>query len=128
MGMTTRADFPMSHLRAAIRKFSSKLLFCFATMCLLFSVAGSAAYAQTAESLSNVKKVYIDSFGHDDAANTLRERMIKQLRKTGRLEIVNTPNAADALIKGSDSIWVVGYVSTNPRAPSSARQPVFQGF
>jgi phosphate transport system substrate-binding protein len=118
----------MSHLQAAIRRSSCKLRFCFVALYLLFSVAGSAARAQTAESLSNVKKVYVDSFGRDDAANALRERMIKQLRKTGRLEVVNTPNAADALIKGSDSIWVVGYVSTNPRAPSSARQPVFQGF
>jgi phosphate ABC transporter phosphate-binding protein len=118
----------MSDPQAAIRRFSSKLLFLFAALYLLLSVTGNTARAQTAKSLSNVKKVYVDSFGHDDAANTLRERMIKQLRKTGRLEIVDTPNAADALIKGSESIWVVGYVSTNPRAPSNARQPVFQGF
>jgi phosphate transport system substrate-binding protein len=84
--------------------------------------------AQTAESLSSVKKVYLDSFGQDDSAIKLRERIIQQLRKSGKLQVVSTPLEADASLKGNADIWVTGYVSTDPRVPSNARQPVIQGF
>ena len=44
------------------------------------------------------------------------------------MEVVNTRTEADAIIKGSGSIWLTGYVSTDLRSPSTTRQPVFQGF
>jgi phosphate ABC transporter phosphate-binding protein len=89
---------------------------------------GSSARAQGAETLSQVKKIYVESFGQDDAATKLRERIINGLRKNGGLEIVTAPNKADAVIKGGESIWVTGYYSNNPRTPSNGRQPVLHGF
>lgn len=32
------------------------------------------------------------------------------------------------MIRGNASIWLTGYESTDPRSPSTMRQPVFQGF
>lgn len=118
----------MWHPQSALRKFLLKALVVFAALSLLLREGGSGARAQSAETLSDVKKVYLDSFGKEDAANKLRERMIKQLRKNRRLEVVTAPKEADAVIKGEESIWVSGYYSTNPRTPSSARQPIIHGF
>jgi len=56
------------------------------------------------------------------------DRTVEQLRRKGKLEVVTTREEADAVIKGSGSIWPTGYVSTDPRSPSTTRQPVFQGF
>lgn len=101
---------------------SSALL---AILILLFAVA---ALAQNAEMLSQVKKVFVESFGTDDAASKLHDAMIKQLRKHTKLEIVTAPNEADATIKGSASIWVSGYVSADARSSANSRQPVLLGF
>jgi phosphate ABC transporter phosphate-binding protein len=84
--------------------------------------------AQTAETLSQVKKVYVEPFGQESAANKLRDRTIEQLRRKGKLEVVSSQNQADAVIKGSAGVWVTGYVSTDPRSPSNARQPISHGF
>ena len=89
---------------------------------------GSGVRAQTAETLSQVKKIYVESLGQDDAATKLRERIIRDLRKNEGLDIVTAPNKADAVIKGGESIWVTGYYSNNPRTPSSGRQPILRGF
>ena len=102
-----------------------KLLLQIAALSIFLS---PALTAQTADSLSTVKKIYVGSFGQDDSANKLRERMLQQIRKSGKLQIVSTPGEADALLKGSEDIWVTGYVSTNPRVPSNSRQPIIQGF
>lgn len=98
------------------------------TLSVLFLAGELGVRAQSAETLSQVKKVYVESFGQDEAAGNLREKTIQQLRKNKRLEVIATPNGADAIVKGNGSIWLVGYTSTNPRAPSSARQPILHGF
>jgi len=95
---------------------------------LVFGSVGQAANAQTAKTLSQVKKVFVDSFGKDEAAERLRERMLEQLGKSGRVEVVNSSSAADAVIRGSESIWIAGYVSSDPRNHSNARQTIFHGF
>jgi phosphate transport system substrate-binding protein len=107
--------------------FLLKALIRFAAL-LLISGGGTDARAQNAESLSQVKKIYVESFGQDDMANKLRERMVKQLRRNGRLEVVTAPKEADAVIKGNESVWVTGYYSTSPRSSSNARQPIIHGF
>ena len=84
--------------------------------------------AQTAETLSQVKKVYVESLGQDDAASKLRESLIQELRRDAKLTIVTDPKESDAIIKGSCTIWITGYFSTDPRAPANSRQPSYQGF
>jgi phosphate ABC transporter phosphate-binding protein len=118
-------------MRATGKAFFSPLLkyfLCVTTISLLVLGGGQGVVAQNAETLSRVKKVYVGSFGEEDAAVKVRERIIRQLRKNGRLEVVNEPSAADAVIEGSANIWVAGYFSTNPRTPASSRQPIVHGF
>jgi phosphate ABC transporter phosphate-binding protein len=103
-------------------------LFSVAVPSLLILAVGGGARAQSAETLSQVKKVFVASFGADDAANKFHQRIMQQLRKNGRFEVVTTPNQADAFIRGSGSIWVIGYISADPRSPANARQAVLRGF
>jgi hypothetical protein len=60
--------------------FLLKVLVRFAALLLLLGGAPDTR-AQHAENLSQVKKIYVASFGQDDVANKLRERIVKQLRK-----------------------------------------------
>ncbi len=118
----------MSQPQTASSNSRLKILLIFLAQAILLSGGGTRARAQTAETLSQVKKVYVESLGKDDAATKLRERMIKQLRREGRLEVVATRDSADAVIKGSESIWVTGYYSTDARVPANMRQPFIHGF
>jgi phosphate transport system substrate-binding protein len=92
---------------------------------LSWALTGSA---QTAETLSQVKKVYVESFGQENGASKLRDRAVEELRKKGKLEVVASPNEADALVKGNGSVWAIGYVSNDPRSPSNTRHPILRGF
>lgn len=116
--------------RRQIRFRTSRLVIVFnlALPSILIFASATAAAAQTAETLSQVKKVFVDSFGTDDAANKLHEAMIKQLRKHTKLEVVAASNSADAIIKGSAMIWVSGYVSADARSSANSRQAVRRGF
>jgi hypothetical protein len=98
-----------------------------AFLVLLLAWSGHAA-AQTAETLSQVRKVYVEPFGQENGATKVRERTIEQLRRQGKLEVFAARAEADAVIQGSGSFWLTGYVSTDPRSPSTKRQAVFQGF
>lgn len=59
------------------------------------------ADGQTAESLSQVKKVFVDSLGTGQGAAELREAVIKALRKNTAIQVVPSASEADAVIKGS---------------------------
>src|SRR5580700_7047301 len=83
---------------------------------ILILAAGNSSRAQTAETLSQVKKVYIESFGQENGAAELRERVLKQLRASRKLEVVTALKEADAVIKGNGSVWVTGYVSNDPHS------------
>lgn len=95
---------------------------------LTFLCSCVASLAQTATTLGQVKKVYVAPFGAEDPANRLRDRLVEDVRKRGKLEVVGSAGAADAVIKGNCSVWVTGYVSNDPRSPSNTRRPVFTGF
>jgi phosphate transport system substrate-binding protein len=119
----------MQHTHTASSNSLLKLLCSFTAQLILIFVGESSSRAQTAETLSQVKKVYVEKFTEGGGETIkLRERLIERLRKSGRLEVVRAANEADAVIKASGSIWVIGYVSTDPRVPANARQPVYRGF
>jgi phosphate transport system substrate-binding protein len=105
----------------SLRKFL--LVLCFA----LLSGAGRSQ-AQTSQSLSQLKKIFVGKFSDGQELTELRNRTIQQLRKNAKLEVVEDVKEADATLKVSGSIWIVGYVSTDPRAPANARQAVFRGY
>jgi phosphate transport system substrate-binding protein len=93
---------------------------------LVFAVATSA-YAQNAEQLSQIRKLYVDSLGAGRGAAEMREQMVRLLRRNRDVQLVSDPKDADALLKGTGRIWVTGRVSLSPRSHSSS-QPTFEGF
>ena len=102
---------------------------CAATaVCVLLLLNCFTVQAQTAEKLSQIKKVYIDSFGQENGAGKLRDRLIEKLRQKTKWDIVSSAATADAVIKGSGSLWIAGYYSTAPHSTSMSRQPAYHGF
>jgi phosphate transport system substrate-binding protein len=97
---------------------------------VLVGVLGSvpSAAAQSAETLSKVKKVFVDSFGQEPAAFKLRERVIEQFKEKAKLEIVDAPGEADAIVHGEGSVWITGYISNDLRSPSNSREPILRGY
>ena len=95
---------------------------------ILLNICYPSASAQTAQTLSQVKKIYVESFGNDNVAMELRSRTVEELQKKGKLEIVQSAREADAIVRGSGSSWITGYLTTDPRSPSIMRHPIFQGF
>jgi phosphate transport system substrate-binding protein len=106
----------------------AKSCVCVATLCLSLALSAGSAPAQHATSLAQVKKVYVEAFGSADAGGKLRERLIEDVKKRGKFEVVGAAGEADAVIKGDCSVWVTGYVSNDVRSPSNTRRPVYTGF
>jgi phosphate ABC transporter phosphate-binding protein len=96
---------------------------------ILFAVLVSSlpGQAQTAESLNQVKRIFVEtSDGKSDAAD-LRQRLTDSLRKDHSLEVVPDQTHADAVLKATGETWVRGYIAVNPRSPGS-RYPTYGGF
>jgi|ERR1700730_10195523 hypothetical protein len=88
----------------------------------------TADYAQTAETLSQVKRVYVGSLGDKRGATELHDKLIRRLRKARGIEVVASPGEADAIITGTGEIWLKGYINTNPKLSPSTRQAVYDGY
>jgi len=95
---------------------------------LLSPLTARELLAQSAAELSQVKKLYVAPVGGGAGARELHASLVKQLRKAGHFQIVETPAQADAVIKGTGQLWITGYISVNPRASKSSRQSVYGGF
>src|SRR5271165_2942929 len=93
----------------------------------MVTAGATGGSAQVAASLSQVKKIYVDSLGTDNGASKMRERLVQRLRKSHDVQVVADPKEADALIKGTGRIWVTGHTSLSPHS-HSASQPTFGGF
>jgi hypothetical protein len=88
----------------------------------------SFASGQSADSLSAVKKVYVSDFSGGKVAEQLRASVVRHLQKSGRFQVVDKPEAADAVLTGTGQTWVSGYMTTSWRAASANRQPVYGGY
>jgi len=93
----------------------------------LLIVLISHAQAQTADALSQVHQIYIETSAPGPDAAELRKYLIDSLRKDHSAEVANDQSHSDAVLKTSSAIWVKGYVSVNPRLPGS-KFPVYGGF
>src|SRR5437899_12852603 len=65
---------------------------------VLLSASANGDCAQTAETLSQVKRVYVGSLGAKQGATELHDKLIKRLRKTRGIEVVASTSEADAII------------------------------
>jgi len=95
---------------------------------VLFFTSLDGAHAQTAETLSQVKRVYVASLGDKQGATGLRDKLILRLRKCRGIEVAGSPREADAIITGTGETWVKGYISTSPKPSPYNRQPVYDGY
>lgn len=105
----------------------SQRVFCALSAILVFAIVlANKADAQTAESLSQVKKVFVDSLGAEEGATELRDAMIQAIRKNSDIQIVTTASEADAVIIGSGKIWATGSVRVGPHG--SLSQNTYDGY
>jgi phosphate transport system substrate-binding protein len=104
-----------------------KLVFSLCALLASFSATGTRSWAQTAESLSKVRKLYVDSLGSNDAAAEIRDRMIHRLGSSHDIQVAADRKEADAIVKGTSQIWVFGYTSSSTRS-HTLRQPAYEGF
>jgi phosphate transport system substrate-binding protein len=95
---------------------------------LLFlrAVIPADTLCQTADQLSQVRKIYVDSLGTDHGAAEIREQLIRRLRKSRDIQLVSSSKEADAILRGSARIWVTGHIFPNGRTHSPS-QPTFGG-
>jgi len=120
---------PDRNLRKAIL---AKAIFAKAVIVMLLLAALSAPgiylNAQTSLSFAEVKALYVEPFTGGNQAAPLRDSFIHRLEKSGKYQIVNSPQNADATVKGTGQIWVRGHFTTNSRAPTANRQTVYGGY
>jgi hypothetical protein len=93
---------------------------------ILFFAHVITANGQTAESLSQVKKVFVDSLGTEHGATELRDAMIKALHKNSYIQVVATASEADAVIRGNGKIWETGSIRIGLRG--SISQKTYDGY
>jgi hypothetical protein len=60
--------------------------------------------AQGAKRLEDVHKIYVDSFEGGDAADAIRGKILAQLGKARRFEVVESADQADAVLTGASQI------------------------
>ena len=93
---------------------------------ILFFAHVITANGQTAESLSQVKKVFVDSLGTEHGATELRDAMIKAPSKNSYIQVVATASEADAVVRGSGKIWETGSMRIGLRG--SISQKTYDGY
>ncbi|HWZ00399.1 MAG TPA: hypothetical protein VNX17_04935 [Edaphobacter sp.] len=87
----------------------------------------ASAQAQMADTLSQVRTIYIDTNATGPDAVEMRKHLVDSLRTNRSLEVVNDQSGADAILKTASAIWVKAYLAVNPRSPGS-KYPVYGGF
>ena len=72
-------------------------------LCLLLSSISMSAQ-EPGQRLQDVHKVYVDYFGSGENAEVIRSKIIAQLVKSGRFEVVQSQDQADAALVGSSQV------------------------
>ena len=68
---------------------------------IALNLYGLSAFAEDSpQRLSDVKKIFVGSFGNAEGADLIREKIIVRLVKSGKLTIVESPEDADASLTG----------------------------
>jgi hypothetical protein len=91
-----------------VRPLVSVLIFC-----------GLLSAAEGVQRLQDVQKIYVDAFDEGDAADAMRSKIIAQLGKARRFELVESADQADAVLNGATQI--VKLAKGNQHAPGGER-------
>jgi len=100
-------------------------LLLFALVAILIPAGTAAAQAPA---FSQIRSLYVEPFTGSNQAAALRDSFIHRLKKSGKYQIADSPQGADAIVTGSGQIWVRGHFTVNSRAPAANRQTVYGGF
>jgi phosphate transport system substrate-binding protein len=85
------------------------------------------AHGQTAPRLATVHRIFVLPL-KGDGSQALHRELIKRLQSDGKYQTVDSPEQADAILSGTCQLWITGYISLNPRNPSSNAQPNYAGY
>lgn len=87
------------------RPFSTALVL--TALSLLFGCATPSerlSIAPDQRSLASIKSIYLGDFGGGEGADLVREKLRVRLLNSGRFEVVESPNRADAVLTGSAGV------------------------
>lgn len=85
------------------------------------------AQGQNSATLQGVHTIEVDSLGSGSSAEAMRQRIAERIEKSGRLKVVQSPSAADAVLRGTSSVWATGTISLDRRS-KSASQTIYQAY
>lgn len=71
-----------------------------ALVVILICISSVLAAAQDRSKLSDIKKIYIGELGKEETSDLVREKIRVRLMKSNRFIVVETPEAADAVLTG----------------------------
>ena len=89
----------------------------FALLWLFLAVLASSEIARGVGSnrAAEAHKLYVGSFGETPGAVCLRNKLLVRLSRTRTIPLVENPASADAILKGSGTVRLVGHHHSNPR-------------
>ncbi len=97
------------------------------SLVVIVAAASRQTAAQSAERISEVKKVAVDWPDSGKGSTAVRDRVEQKLKSSGKIEIVKDAAQADAVLRGAAVMWTTGYISTSPRS-KGAESATYQGY
>jgi len=94
----------------------------------LVCLISGTSRAQSAATLAQVHKIYVEPFSGKRGAQEIRNEVVDRLKHDPALTLVASAAQSDAVLRGNGEIWTTGYISNNPRASASNRSPVYSGY
>ncbi len=106
LGGTTYISTKSQTKRKTMTRFFSTILHLTA-LTLLVGCASSSqriALAPDQRALVGIKSIYLGNFGGGEGADLVREKLRVRLLNSGRFEVVEIPDRADAILAGSAGV------------------------
>ncbi len=85
------------------------------------------SHAQSAERIVDIKRVALDWTESGKSSTAVKDRVVLKLEAYGKVQIVKDRAQADAVVRGSATVWATEYISTSPRS-RGAEQAIYQGY
>jgi phosphate transport system substrate-binding protein len=112
---------------APTQRWTAATIFVSVLLALTLPALTLPAHAQTADTLSQIHKIYLDTASAKPDPAGIRKYLANSLRKEPSLEVVADPIHADAILEVTSEIWVKAYLAVSPRSPGT-KFPVYGGF
>src|SRR6266481_388321 len=70
--------------------------------------------------LQDVKKIYVGSFGDGPGSELIRSKLISRLVKSNRVEVVEVPDQADAILTGVGELSARAYYNASATSTNAS--------